>query len=90
MYEEIESLHQNKTWILVPRPQTQKIVGCKWIFKVKEGLSNSEPVRFKARLVAKGFTQVENIDYNEIFFSNSQIHNYKNYVGFGSSIQLET
>ena len=40
---------------------------CKWIYKVKEGLTSSEPVRFKARLVAKGFTQVEGIDYNEIF-----------------------
>lgn len=26
-----------------------------------------EPPRFKARLVAKGFTQIEGIDYNEIF-----------------------
>lgn len=40
---------------------------CKWIFKVKEGLTSSEPVRFKARLVAKRFTQVEGINYNEIF-----------------------
>ena len=51
------------------RPESQRIVDCKWIFKVKEGVSNKDPVRFKARLVAKGFTQVEGVDYNEIFFS---------------------
>ena len=30
-------------------------------------MTSTEPVRFKARLVAKGFTQVEGVDYNEIF-----------------------
>ena len=67
MDEEIKSLHENKTWILVPKPAEQKIVDYKWIFKVKEGLSSLESVRFKARLLAKSFTQVEGIDYNEIF-----------------------
>ena len=67
MKEEMQSLHDNKTWILVPSPKDQRIVDCKWIFKVKEGMTNFEPVRFMARLVAKGFTQVEEKDYNEIF-----------------------
>ena len=43
------------------------MVGYKWIFKVKEGLSGSEPRRFKARLVAKGCTQKEGIYFKEVF-----------------------
>ena len=67
MSEEMESLRKNKTWILVDQPKKQKVVGCKWIFKKKEGIPGVERPRFKARLVAKGFTQVEGIDYNEIW-----------------------
>ena len=63
----MQSLYENNTWILVPKPEDKRVIDCKWIFKVKEGLTSSELVRFKARLVAKGFTQVEGIDYNEIF-----------------------
>jgi len=37
------------------------------VFKKKEGILRVEAPRYKARLVAKGFTQVEGIDYNEIF-----------------------
>ncbi|KAJ8640321.1 hypothetical protein MRB53_017015 [Persea americana] len=37
MGEEIESLHKNQTWELVKPPKGQKIVGCKWVFKKKEG-----------------------------------------------------
>ncbi|KAJ0869659.1 putative RNA-directed DNA polymerase [Helianthus annuus] len=66
MNEEMESLYKNETWQLVDKPKDQKLVSCKWIYKVKEGLPGELP-RYKARLVAKGFTQRAGVDYNEIF-----------------------
>ncbi|KAK2447548.1 secreted RxLR effector protein [Trifolium repens] len=67
MEEEMLSLEKNQTWELVPLPKNKRVVGSKWVFKRKEGIPGVEAPRYKARLVAKGFTQVEGIDYNEIF-----------------------
>ncbi|CAM8902685.1 unnamed protein product [Rhodiola kirilowii] len=69
MTEEIQSMHENNTWKLVPRPADVKPLACKWIYRIKEGNSPNDPPRFKARLVAKGFHQREGIDFNEIFAS---------------------
>ncbi|KAH9743695.1 hypothetical protein KPL70_003390 [Citrus sinensis] len=67
MNEEIISLKKNRTWILVKKPQNKRLVGCKWIYKIKEGTVDGEPPRYKARLVAKGFTQKHGVDFNEVF-----------------------
>ncbi|GKC38890.1 retrotransposon protein, putative, ty1-copia subclass, partial [Tanacetum coccineum] len=67
MKEEMDSLKKKKTWELVDHPVGQKLVSCKWLFKIKEGIEGVQKPRYKARLVARGFTQRAVIDYNEVF-----------------------
>jgi hypothetical protein len=64
--DEMRSMSANRVWKLEEIPKGAKIVGCKWVYKIKRD-SKGNIDRFKARLVAKGFTQIEEIDYNEIF-----------------------
>ncbi|MDV3193945.1 MAG: reverse transcriptase domain-containing protein, partial [Sweet potato little leaf phytoplasma] len=67
MKHELNSLYLNKTWNLVEKPAGKKIIDCKWVFKLKPGLESSDQPRYKARLVTKGFSQVEGVDYTEVF-----------------------
>ncbi|GAA0162524.1 transmembrane signal receptor [Lithospermum erythrorhizon] len=67
MEEEIQSLHKNKTWEVVPLLVGKTAIGCKWVYKRKEDPSKPDSIRYKARLVAKRFAQKEGVDYNEIF-----------------------
>ncbi|KAH9715183.1 hypothetical protein KPL71_020951 [Citrus sinensis] len=66
MQEEIEALHKNKTWELVPLPRGRKVIGNKWVYKIKRD-GNDQVERYRARLVVKGYDQKECIDFNEIF-----------------------
>ncbi|KAH9680956.1 hypothetical protein KPL71_026757 [Citrus sinensis] len=67
MDEEMMSLKKNHTWNLIERPANKKLVGYKWIYRIKEGIPDVEPQRYKAKLVAKGFTQREGVDFTEVF-----------------------
>jgi Reverse transcriptase (RNA-dependent DNA polymerase) len=66
MREELEALKKNDTWNIVKLPQNKKLVGCRWIYKIKYN-SDGSIERYKARLVAKGYTQTYGIDYKETF-----------------------
>ena len=66
MKDEMKSMSSNGVWDLEDIPKGAKIVGCKWVCKIKRD-SKGNVERFKARLVAKDFTQREGIDYNETF-----------------------
>ena len=59
--EELESLRRRKVYELVDPPKGRKVIKNRWVFDLKSD------GRKKARLVAKGFSQVEGIDYDEIF-----------------------
>uniref|UniRef100_A0A2N9F645 Integrase catalytic domain-containing protein n=1 Tax=Fagus sylvatica TaxID=28930 RepID=A0A2N9F645_FAGSY len=66
MEEEMHALELNHTWDLIPKPAGTSIVGCHWVFTVKQNLDSTVD-RLKARLVAKGFTQTYGLDYTETF-----------------------
>ncbi|GJZ18409.1 retrovirus-related pol polyprotein from transposon TNT 1-94 [Tanacetum coccineum] len=67
MKEEMSSLKKNHTWELVDQPPGQKLISCKWLYTIKEGIEGIQKPRYKARVVARGFTQRAGINYNEVF-----------------------
>jgi hypothetical protein len=79
MEEEMESLDKNEAWDLVELPTGRNPIGSKWVFKKKLN-AEGKVEKYKARLVAKGYSQVEGIDFGEIFFSCCQVNLYKTYV----------
>lgn len=66
MQEELKALDQHNTWSITKLPKGKKVVGCKWIYKLKFK-SDGSIERHKARLVARGFTQTFDVDYKETF-----------------------
>ena len=66
MDEEMNALDDSGTWELTPLPNEKKVIGCKWVYKVKHNADGSIS-RYKARLVAKGYAQTYGIDFEETF-----------------------
>nr|GEZ44442.1 retrovirus-related Pol polyprotein from transposon TNT 1-94 [Tanacetum cinerariifolium] len=59
MEEEVEILHKNKTRELVKLLKEKRVISCKWLFKVKDGIPEVESNRYKAWYVVRGFDQRE-------------------------------
>jgi Reverse transcriptase (RNA-dependent DNA polymerase) len=66
MFKKMRTLTKNGTWKIILRPAEKKTIGCKWVLTVKHN-PEGKVDRFKAKLVAKRYTQIYNIDYDEIF-----------------------
>jgi hypothetical protein len=62
---EFDGLRDMGTWEIVSKPDGVKLLKTKWVFKVKR-VEGRETI-YRARLVVKGYTQIEGVDYNEIF-----------------------
>lgn len=66
MEDELASHAKNGTWELVPLPPGKKVVGSRWVFKIKRDEEN-RIVKYKARIVAQGYTQSFGEDFDEVF-----------------------
>ena len=59
--QEFDGLTKMGIWKLVDQPSNHKTIKCRWTYVLKaDG-------HYKARLVTKGYTQVQGINYKEIF-----------------------
>ena len=66
MNGKMQSMKDNEVWIEVDLPPNAKVVGSKWLYKMKTDMDGIVHI-YKARLVAKGYTQTFGVDYEETF-----------------------
>lgn len=66
MRDEYHALLTNNTWTLMPLPPNRSVIGCKWVFRVKENADGTIN-KYKARLVEKGYDQCQGLDFHETF-----------------------
>ena len=59
--EEIDSLVKRKVFEIVDRPNNRNVIKNRWVFDIKSD------GRKRSRLVARGYSQVEGVDYDELF-----------------------
>ena len=59
-------IEKNKTWQLVDRPSSQKVIGVKWVYRTKLN-PNGFVHKLKARLAVKGYFQQHDVDLSNTF-----------------------
>ncbi|OMO73383.1 Integrase, catalytic core [Corchorus capsularis] len=62
MNEEMQSLAKNETWKLVPLPKGVRPVGCKWVFKRKEGIPGVDLQVVKHKTIRVLLAMVSTLD----------------------------
>ena len=82
------SLIKNGMWELVPTPEGKNFVGSPWVLKVKHNEEGSMD-RFEARLVAQGYSQVEGVDYKEVFSPVAHYTSVRSLLALANAHNLE-
>ena len=88
MVEEMDALDKNEAWDIVELPAGRKSVGSKWLFKKKFN-AEGKVEKYKARLVAKGYSQVEGIDFAEIFSHVAKLSSIRFLLSIAATFDLE-
>jgi len=55
MYNEIQDLDTNQTWMIIDLPPNKIVIGSKWIYKVKYNYDGSIDT-YRVILIEKGYT----------------------------------
>lgn len=64
MQSYFNAIVMNNTWVLVPAPKDRRVVGSKWVWRVKK-LPFGVIDKWKSRVVTKGFDQTPSFDFSE-------------------------
>ena len=84
----MDQFKRNDVWDIVPRTQSQQIIGTKWVFRNK--LDDSGVIiKNKARLVAKGYCQEEGIDYDETYAPIAHLEAFRILLAISSLLQFK-
>ncbi|GKC59912.1 retrovirus-related pol polyprotein from transposon TNT 1-94 [Tanacetum coccineum] len=67
MKEEMSSLKKNHTWELADQPPGQKLISCKWLYKIKEGIEGVQKPRVILSLTACEDYELEQLDVKTVF-----------------------
>ncbi|GKA07712.1 zinc finger, CCHC-type containing protein [Tanacetum coccineum] len=85
--DEMDSIMDNNTWVLVDLSLGCKPLGCKWIFKRKLNVDGTVE-KFKTRLVIQGFRQKLWIDYFDTYAPVACISNIRLLIAMASIYSL--
>lgn len=80
-----QALSLNHNWSLVPKPSEAHIVGCPWVFTIKQNPDGTLD-QLKARLVAKGFTQTYDLGYTETFSPVAQLNSVRVIISLAANL----
>ena len=72
MVAELIALDEKDSWFLVDLPLGKRVIGTKWVFRIKTDGHNVFD-RYKSRLVPLGYLQEFGIDFDEAVGQNSAI-----------------
>ena len=88
MQNEVDALENNGTWTVEDLPPGKKVIGSKWIYKIKYN-SDGTVERYKARLVILGNNQIEGIDYHETFSPVAKMVTVRTFLSVAAAKEWE-
>jgi hypothetical protein len=87
MVKEMGSLHKNEMWDFIELLSGRNPFDSKWAFKKKLNVT-CQVEKFKARLVVKGYSQVNGVDFGEIFSHVSKLNSILVLIYFATTFDL--
>jgi len=88
MDEEMTALDKNEASDLVELSTGRNPIGSKWVFKKKLN-AEGKVEKYKARLVVEGYSQVEGIDFGEIFSHVAKLTSIRFLLSFVVAFDFE-
>ncbi len=85
--EELQILGSHHLWEYEKLPNDRKVIGSKWVFKVKYHPDGSV-ARFKARLVAQGFSHVQGMNFSETFAPTVKRESLRIFLAISAMLSL--